>query len=172
MVILIPVFYTSSRQITTKVKMNDASDTVNALAQQADLVNSLGIGSKTYIRVRMPGGVESISIDNKEINIRLSILGTSSDVFAQTEAEVTGFLKRKGGIQNVPVEKLPSGIVLIGSLNDTEPPIIIEKSLEEGVMMVITDEYAYCKYDTEDKPYEEMAYDLTGALTIHTSTVE
>ena len=75
LVILIPLFYYAINQSTETIKLEQAEDTVYSLTKAADEIYSLGPGSKKYVWITIPGGVQSTQIVSTEIIMQISIFG-------------------------------------------------------------------------------------------------
>ncbi len=103
---VIPVFYYALQQSSQDVRMNEASDFVNTLAKTADVVYALGPGSRDYVNVVMPGGVENISIIRNEILLKVKIFGGMADIFAYSKANLTGSLSTISGSRHVSVKNI------------------------------------------------------------------
>lgn len=103
---IIPIFYYALQQSSQNVRMNEANDFVNTIAKTADMVYALGPGSQDYIKVEMPGGVESISINRNEILLKVRIFGGVADIFAYSKANLTGSLTTTSGSHHVSVKNL------------------------------------------------------------------
>lgn len=177
LVALIPIFYFALQKSNTDIKINQVDDAVNALAKAANSVYSLGPGTKDHVWITMPEGVQDIIINGTEINIKISLLGKISDVHASTIGNVTGYISTNPGTYKIPVEALSNGIVLVGAVNDTDPPTVTftspsgEISEREPILSATTNEDADCKYDETDKEYSEMSNFFDGSGLVHTDQV-
>lgn len=111
LIALIPIFYYALSESSNTTRLNEADDAVNSLAKSADSVYALGPGTKNYVWVSLPGGIESMSFDNKRVLIKLNIFGGLSDIYAESKAELIGSISITQGGHRVRVEALESGEV-------------------------------------------------------------
>ena len=181
--ITIPLFAYAFYEANYKIRLNQADDAVNVLANAADTVYSLGAGSKKYVWVSIPKGVIDSSVNESEILLTLSIFGGTSDIYAFSKAVLVGSIPSGKGTYRVEVEALASGIVRIGEeYSDTTPPIILQVYPHPDPGQLIcpgfvelgadTDEPASCKYNPDnDLDYESMPNELEGRGFTHVSTV-
>jgi len=172
LMIVIPLFYYATEKSSTNIRLSQAEDVVVSLAQAAEQVYALGPGSKVYVWVVIPSGVQSTSVAGSEISLTMGIYGNMSDVTAVTRAPVTGNITTQRGTRKIPVEYLESGIVLIGEGEDTGIPTITWKSPQNQAcnpitIRVTTSESANCKVDTIDTSYETMSTTLEGSSLSH-----
>jgi len=152
-------------------KIKKAQNSVNALANAADDVYLGRAEDKKYVYINLPSGIKFASASGRQILIQLDVGGSIIDAMVITTAIVNGTLPTGQGMHKLYVEKLKSGIVLIGSLNDTSPPRIIDKSINGLLMEVTTDEYALCRYDSADITFDNMTSSFNGELTLHKTTI-
>lgn len=187
LLITIPLFFYAIYETNYKIRLNQADDAVNTLANAADTVYSMGPGSKKYVWVSIPSGVTSSLVNDATIQLTLSIFGGSSDIHASSKAVLVGSVPTGKGTYRIAVEALEAGIVRIGEdYTDTTPPVILRTYPYTGLGQTIcpgfitlgadTDEPATCKYDTIDPPqtpeaYNNMFSNFDGRGLTHTSTV-
>ena len=119
LVIATPIIYYSLTEANTEVKLNEINSALNDLKNTAETIYTLGPGSKDYIPITLPEGIESVSISGKEILFKLRIFEGTSDVFIITKANVTGNIPITKGIHYIQLEMLESGVVLIGELSSS-----------------------------------------------------
>ncbi len=86
---VIPLFYYGLTKTRENVRIEQVSDTVNSLAKTADEVYSLGLGSRDFIWVNTPTGINSVSINGKTITLTISIFGSTSDIIGISKANLT-----------------------------------------------------------------------------------
>ncbi len=91
------LFFYARTYSLDSLAINQARETVDAIAQAVDHVYSLGPGSTTRIQVKIPTNVINRSISNNEILFRVSTRSGVSDVWALTRANVTGTLPSGSG---------------------------------------------------------------------------
>ena len=111
LIALIPIFYYALSESSNTVRLNEAEDSVNTLAKAADSVYALGPGTKNYVWVNFPGGIDSISFSDKRVLIKLNIFGGLSDIYVESKAELTGSISITQGGHRIKVEALDSGEV-------------------------------------------------------------
>jgi uncharacterized protein (UPF0333 family) len=114
-ILFIVIFYYTTTESIKRVQLNEAESTVTSIAKTADYLYALGPGSQDIIEIRMPGNVQSITFDNNEVNLKLTIYGSTADVFSETKANLTGSIPISSGIQHVVLKVLDSGVVQVGS---------------------------------------------------------
>ena len=167
LVILIPLFYYSLHKSSESISRSQAEDAVKSLAQAADEVYSLSPGTKKFVWVSIPGGVQGAQINGSEITLAVNIFDVTSDVNARSKAVVVGSIPLEKGTYRIPVELLDSGGVQIGAGNDTTPPQIMWKA-PNGLtcnpvsLRANTNEPAICKFDVADTTYNSMSTSMKG----------
>jgi len=87
---VLPIFYYSFTTINNHTKMNKASMIVIKVVETADMLYALGPGSQEAIVIEIPSGVENITIQGKEINLKLRIFTKVSDIFAVSKTNMAG----------------------------------------------------------------------------------
>ncbi|MBU1111467.1 MAG: hypothetical protein ABIG93_04060 [archaeon] len=172
LLLLIPLFFYAISQTSDNIRTYQAEDAINSLGKAADEVYSLSPGTKKYVWISIPNGVEETQVTGTEVSLTITIFGNSSDFVFNTKALVVGEIPIEKGTYRIPVELLESGIVLIGTGNDTTAPVITWKS-PEGLtcnpitLRVNTDEPAICKFDTSDLNYSAMSTQMSGSAIGH-----
>lgn len=157
LLVTIPLFVYAFVEVKRSIQMNHADDAVNTIANAADTVYSLGLGSKKYVWITTPGGVTQTLVDGNEVSMKLYIFKGEADVFATTKPVVIGSIPAARGQHRISVESLGSGVVRVGEApDDTTPPVITRTypSLNPGEKVcpglvtvgADTDEPATCKY--------------------------
>ncbi len=171
--ITVPLLFYAIRESNNNIKISQADDSVNTLARAADTVYSIGPGTKKYVWVNMPKGVESYSVDNKSVLIKLQIFGGLSDVHSNTKADLVGVIPISKGQHKVIVEMLESGYVQFGDADDTIAPVVIWTdpsgtiNYQGIVIRATTNEYALCRYDESDVSYSSMSEPFVGSALTH-----
>lgn len=113
-VALIGLLYISMGLVSLNYKVSQANDVVTNLAITADAVYNLGLQSKDTIRVNVPAGVKTVSVNGKEISLELDIEGKPIKVSSNTKADVVGSIPMISGRYSIPVKLIDNGIVKIG----------------------------------------------------------
>ncbi|MDI6738222.1 MAG: hypothetical protein QME12_06965 [Nanoarchaeota archaeon] len=180
LLITIPLFFYALYETNYKVKLSQADDTVNTLANAADEMYSMGPGSKKYVWISLPSGVLSTSAMGKEVSLTVTMLGSASDFTASTKASLVGSFPSGKGTYRIAVESLESGFVRIGeNYNDTSPPVILRHYPKAApgelacpgfvTLAVDTDEPSVCKYSngTDAGNYSGMPFFFDGRGLTH-----
>jgi len=173
LVVLIPLFYYAIHEANDNIRINEAGDVVNTLAQKADTVYALGKGTRDYAWVTIPTGIKNTIVSNTTLQLSFSSLG---DVTAYTRVNVSGNIPSTPGTYRIVIEALDN-TVFIGPVNDTTPPKIIDtapksKVTTTAILSATTDEAARCKYDTSDKDYTSMSTLFDGGGIGHTKLLQ
>ena len=173
LVALIPLFIYSINKVNSEIKINQADDAVTSVANAANIVYSLGPGTKRFVQITIPSGVVSSLVNGTIVQLLLHIYGSTSDFYATTIVPVSGTLPTEKGTYTMALESLEDGTVRIGSYNDTTPPTVTSKSpngtleVQEITLRATTNENAHCRYSTTDATYSSMSNDFTGELQTH-----
>ncbi|HLC98873.1 MAG TPA: hypothetical protein VJC00_02595 [Candidatus Nanoarchaeia archaeon] len=176
-VIMVPIFYYALTESTGQIRRNQAEETVVTLAKTADSVYALGPGSRDYVSITIPTGIRGYSINESTISLTMDIRGAGIDFSAFPHAPVTGSIPITSGTYKVPVEMLDSGIVRIGTGEDTVPPVVVftypsgNINFNDITLKANTNEPSLCKYDPADQDYSAMANPFVGTLMSHESYV-
>ncbi|MFH0798253.1 MAG: hypothetical protein V1906_02465 [Candidatus Woesearchaeota archaeon] len=177
LLLLIPIFYISAEKISNEIKVSQANDAVTSLARAVNVVYSLGPGTKRLIEITIPGGVENTEVNGTLIQIRLHVFGGSSDVYAMTITNVSGYVPSQKGTYHIPLEAQEDGTVRIGGYNDTTQPAVIWKSpngiiaMQNIMLQATTNEPAQCRYDITDTSYTSMSYYFSGNEFTHENDI-
>ncbi|MDP3919005.1 MAG: hypothetical protein Q8Q35_03845 [Nanoarchaeota archaeon] len=172
LMLLLPIFYYGLNKSSENIKLSQAEDLVNTIAKAADEVYTLGPGSKKFVWVMVPAGVQSANISGSELYITLNIFGESSDIVAFTQAPLTGEIPLEKGTYKIAVEHLDSGVVLIGPGDDSIPPTITwtyptTLGCNPVTLRTTTNEASTCKFDTSNISYSSMANNMEGSALGH-----
>ena len=97
LVMIIPVFYYAITYSTDSITTAQAKDAVDTIAKTADNTYALGEGSLSRVQVNIPSGIQSASVGNNTILLRLRTASGVSDIFAITRSPVSGTLPTKVG---------------------------------------------------------------------------
>jgi len=85
-------------QTNDQFTLSYAKNVVNQIAKKADLVYSQRMDASVKIEVYIPMGVERINISGNEINMHVSSLSGSTDVYATSSAQMQGSLPANEGL--------------------------------------------------------------------------
>lgn len=95
--VVIPVFYYSLIYSSESVVTSQAQEAVNTLAKTADYVYALGEGSSSQVLITIPQKVVNSSVQGKFIVLQLKLASTTSDIKANTKANVSGTIPIEAG---------------------------------------------------------------------------
>lgn len=173
LVILVPLFVYSINKVNSEIKINQADDAVTTVANSANIVYSLGSGTRKFVQITIPGGVVSSLVNGTLVQLQLHIYGSTSDFYSTTIVPVSGALPIEKGTYIISIEALDDGTIRIGSYNDTTAPYVTSKSpngtleVQQITLRATTNENAHCRYDTTNLTYTSMTQDFTGELLTH-----
>ncbi len=162
---VIPIFYYAITESSRTTRINQAADAVNTIARKAESVYSLGPGSRDYIWISVPTGIVGSTVDNGTVMLSFSSLG---DAAAFTKVNITGTIPTTPGVYRIAIEMLEN-VVVVGPVNDTEPPKITGTSPQGTVSVtnptiyITTNEPATCRYSSSDQDYNSMSSQLDGS---------
>lgn len=173
LVALIPLFFYSLNKVNQEIKISEADDTVNSVANAADIVYSLGTGTRKYIQITIPSGVVESVVNGTLVMLKVNVYGSVSDFYADTIPIISGTLPMEKGTYTIVLESLEDGTVRIGSYNDTSAPQVVWKSpngtleVQSITLLANTNENAHCRYAQADTAYTSMSSDFSGELITH-----
>ncbi|VVC04947.1 Uncharacterised protein [Candidatus Burarchaeum australiense] len=113
-VILLPLWININNTMgITKIELQSSysAHAVSKLQTAADAVYLQGVPAKFTVIINLPEGVDSVSISNHEISMRMSSAAGQADMIAMTLAEVEGSISPRAGAHRVTVEALATGTV-------------------------------------------------------------
>ena len=98
--------YISSVKTETynELALSYAKNSVDKLASTSDLVYSQGAPARVMVAIYIPEGVEGFNFTNYTVNLRMSYMGTETDVFAESRAKMNGTLPTVEGNYNMLIE--------------------------------------------------------------------
>lgn len=99
--------YDASSKAFTKAQEEEA---ILTLIKEADIVHSLGPGSKRYTDITLPGGIVNFTIKDRQLFLRTALSGEYN---YRSSANLTGELPQSRGTYYMSLESLESGKVLI-----------------------------------------------------------
>ena len=102
--VLSPIFYYSFSTSTQTIKMNQASNLVKKIANTADTLYALGPNSQDTIEIIVPGGVENITIDNKEVLLAINLFKGISYIGMDTKTNISGTINTKAGDYHITLK--------------------------------------------------------------------
>jgi hypothetical protein len=107
-----PIQNRIAESIRCQSSVSAAQAAVNTIGDEAQLVHSQSVGSRTDMFATLPQGVAVVQITNKTLRMRVDCGGGQHDVTRNFAFNVTGGLMNSEGVQQVFIESLP-GYVLI-----------------------------------------------------------
>ena len=118
LVFIIPLallFLSASNNELGKTSLMQAKATARSIADSAGEVYLQGAGARKQIVVNYPQGVESASVEDGMVVLRLDSNGMRQDVVGSTFANITGNLagKRGAGLQSISMVNVNGYVVNI-----------------------------------------------------------
>ncbi len=93
--------------------LSQAKEAVSAVVTHANLVASLGEGSKVYFNADLPDGVSSFSVSGTAVNLVASIGGKTTTVYDYTKASITpAVLSSVKGRQSLSASFIDGNVVI------------------------------------------------------------
>src|SRR3989338_9122233 len=132
LVFVASAFYLAATYSADSVKISQAQDAVERLASGADYVYALGPNSKDYVVIYMPQDLQIANVSGNRVLFTLHTSAGTTDIFANSEAQLIGSLPSSSGRQRILIQYLPSGKVLIGEAGLACSPATISNSLNAG----------------------------------------
>jgi hypothetical protein len=108
MLFLAAVFITANTQLSDLKDTNRlviARNTLDRLSEAAKLVYTQSEGAKVSFEAQIPYGVQNATIFGNEINIKLKVKNSATDIFAILPFNLTGNLPVNQGFYRFYVEK-------------------------------------------------------------------
>ena len=109
---LVIIFYQQSKTINTDVTSTQVDKVASEIRDAADEVYYLGEPSKKTVKVYMPEGIKSITINGKKLVFLVDGPGGDYEVVKWTVTNVTGTLNPENGIHNVAVEAQSTQVLI------------------------------------------------------------
>ncbi len=101
--LIISQFY--QRQVATQVETNQIDHLTRKIIEASESVYYLGEPSKTTIKANMPNHVESININNNEIDFKVKVAGgKTTDISYSSKVNLTGSISPAPGLKKIIVE--------------------------------------------------------------------
>lgn len=173
LLVTIPLFYYAITKSNSSIRLNQADDAINSLAKAADTVYAIGPGTKRYVWIAVPSGVESTAVYDNTIQLNLQIFRGISELTRTATPSLIGAIPHGQGTYKIAVEALESGYVQIGQGNDTAFPEVVWTDPtgvicnSYVVLKANTNEPAGCRFDTTDSSYFNMSYAFVGSSLTH-----
>lgn len=100
---LVPIFLYSLDTTYLNIRTAQAKEASQTITSAADNLYKLG-GGKTTIFVELPSGINSTTISNKTVIIRINVGTGVSSALAFTDANINGTLPTSDGLKKITVE--------------------------------------------------------------------
>lgn len=113
LIFLIPIIYYSLNEANVNIKLTQLENAVRRVVKAADSVHALGPGSSQVVVVTLPKGIQSATIYDKEILLKVSMFGGVSDVHYPSKANLTGTFPTGEGTYNIVLSSKRDGVVFI-----------------------------------------------------------
>jgi len=94
-------------------RLSAAQDSVNKIAKRADILYSIGPGSKDVVEFNLPEGLDNVEISGKRVLISMKMSSGTTDIYAYASANLSGFVNNESGWQKASIYVNDSGIVQI-----------------------------------------------------------
>lgn len=112
--ILVPLFslvttYTNNSKVELRISSLD--DSLNSVAESADMVYSQGYPAKITTRFHVPEGTVSTNVTDHHFTASISTGGGATDLFSKTSANLTGSLPSEKGNYRVSLKMTERGVV-------------------------------------------------------------
>jgi hypothetical protein len=101
---LIVLFVNRSSDVTAEVTSRQVQSVGQAIVDRAESVYYLGEPSKATVRVFLPEGIDSVNLTGRELVFRLRTVGGPSDIVISSAVNLSGTIKRTGGIHFITIE--------------------------------------------------------------------
>lgn len=111
--IVLAFFSFSILQGFDSTRLSAAQDSVNKIAKRADILYSIGPGSRDVVEFNLPEGIENVSISGKRVLISMKSSGGTADIYAYSAANLSGFVNNGSGWQKASIYVNDTGIVQI-----------------------------------------------------------
>jgi uncharacterized protein (UPF0333 family) len=126
------IFAIAFNYANDNVRVAQGRDAIDKIAKAADYVNQLGTDAKTAVYINMPAGVKFINSTGNRIQMRMALSGGETDVFANTQANISGQISVTPGGQKVIVTSFAAGNVRVGADHLACSPAFLTASVEQG----------------------------------------
>ncbi|MHA1872854.1 MAG: hypothetical protein ACTSVB_01960 [Candidatus Heimdallarchaeaceae archaeon] len=106
------VFYYTITYSSESVSVNQAKEATDTIANAADYVYSMGVGSQTTIVINLPNRIVESHVENKEILFKLGLKSGITDVYSITKGEVSGSLPTRHGRHYITLNMTDDGVYI------------------------------------------------------------
>lgn len=87
--------------MSDRVNVNQASRVAKELVDAAEKIYFIGEPSQTKVKVTIPDNVEVISFSNKELQLKVRIVGGLTDVYQVSLVNITGNISTVPGTKTI-----------------------------------------------------------------------
>ena len=106
LLILTPMIYFSGKYFQgykEDTNVLSAKTTVEKIGENVDWVYSQGYPSRVQVTVYIPEGIETASLENRNVLLRIGSTSGSKDVFYTTVSDMVGELPTKSGFYKLSI---------------------------------------------------------------------
>lgn len=120
-IIVVPVLYIAGKGISENYRVTQAEDVVRSVAITADAVRALGHGSEQTVSIKIPPGVEQVSVGGPSGN-EIVVKVDGKELVATSGGKLWGNIPSEPGTYEIPITQIRQGIVKVGDLAVLFPP--------------------------------------------------
>ncbi len=113
LLILVPVlaaFFLQTQDLQDSVDLNAAKEAVRTIAENADLVYTMGPPTTVVIKVRVPDKVTKVSFQGRQVTMEVETAAGLSDVFETASANMTGNMSAESGTHKLKLTAQSSSV--------------------------------------------------------------
>lgn len=111
--VVTPVFYFSFTQSADEIKLTQSRYVLNEIANAADYVYSLEVGTVTQLDIDVPEGITDSRVVGHTLVYEVSTTSGVSDVFSVTKADVYGELPVRSTRHLLTLNHTESGVYIV-----------------------------------------------------------
>ena len=101
---LIILFYTESDNISVQVRSQQLRSIGERIVDKAESVYYLGEPTRITIKIRMPGGVQNVTLVNRALIFRIQSKLGQNDIVVPSDVNLTGYMPTSSGIKYISIE--------------------------------------------------------------------
>ncbi len=103
------------RNTSEQLSISYAKNTANKIAGIADMVYAQGEPASVETLVYMPNNINAVQLSNREINFQVQTSGGLADVYAITQANLTGNLSANSGYYYVVIRAQEDSVLVFSN---------------------------------------------------------
>lgn len=104
LVVLTPLIYYGFDSSADNIRRERLDESIASLENAINTVYALGPRNVQKVAIDLPGGIENITINGTEINIRAYLGGKVSEFYIMTPIAIRGSIENKPGFHNLRIE--------------------------------------------------------------------